>query len=103
MAQEDFFRAFGRSSIDGHNLIHDSEQGIERRLNGVTPVDCDVAMQNFLEHLGIRHESLPITDDFFQRSLRVNLVRMGRSDEIHRNVRIHQNHGWESALYPLSI
>jgi hypothetical protein len=30
-------------------------------------------------------------------------VRMGRSDEIHRNVRIHQNHGWESALYPLSI
>lgn len=44
MAQNDFFRPFCGSLINGENLIHDSEQGIECRLNGVTPVYCNVSV-----------------------------------------------------------
>jgi hypothetical protein len=35
--------------------------------------------------------------------LRVALVWMGRTHEIHRNVRVNQNHGCSSVTYPFSI
>jgi len=49
----DFLGAFCRNRIDRINLVHDSKQGIERRLDGVTAVYRDVAVQNFLQYLGV--------------------------------------------------
>lgn len=36
--------------IDGKDLIDDMEQSIERRLNRITTVDRNVAVQNLFKH-----------------------------------------------------
>jgi hypothetical protein len=73
-------------AINRKDLIDDTEQGVERRLDRVTAVDGDVAMQNLLEDLRVRHETLASRDRLFQESLCVGLVGVRRPHEIHRNV-----------------
>ncbi len=103
MSQHDLFSAFGGGLIDCQNLIHDPEQDVKRRLNGIAAIDSDVPANNFLQDFGIRHQSLPLADQPFKQSLSIALVRMRRADEIHGDIRVHQNHGWPPAPYPLSI
>jgi len=89
--------------IHGQHLVGNSEQSVERRLDGVPTIDSDVAVQYLLQDLGIRNQALSIADQLFEQSLRVGLVRMRRANEIHWNVRIDQNHGRVPTPYPLSI
>jgi hypothetical protein len=46
---------------------------------------------------------LAVADQLLQPLLRVALVGMRRAHEIHRNVRVDQNHGCGPGRYPLSI
>jgi hypothetical protein len=39
----------------------------------------------------------------FEQSLRVALVDVRRADEIHRDIRIDENHGRAPESYPISI
>jgi len=89
--------------IDGQDLVNDAEQGVEGWLDGVTAVDGDVAVQDLLQHFGVGHQALAVADQFFEQSLRVAFVGMGRADEVHRDIRVDQNHGFTPVPYPFSI
>ena len=75
--EDDLFCTLHRPIVDRKHLVDNTEKRIERRLNCLTTIDGNVAMQNLLENLSIRHEPLPITDELLQKSLGVSLVGMG--------------------------
>jgi len=78
--------------VDGQYLIDDTKQRIKCWLNGVAAVEGNVAMQDFLEYLGIGDQALALAEQFFHPALRVDLMRMRPAYEVHRNIGIDQDH-----------
>lgn len=76
----------------GNTSSNQVGQQVERRLNCVASVDGYVAMNNLLEHLGVGNESIAPERDALEESLCINLVWVSRTDEIHRHVRVDENH-----------
>jgi hypothetical protein len=74
MSEDNLFGTLGSGSRNIKHLVDDPEQSVECRLDGVAPVDGDVAMQDLLQHLGIGDEALAVIDQLFEQSLRVALV-----------------------------
>jgi len=103
IAQHDFLRSFCRGLINRKHLVDHAKQSVKRRLDGIAPVNGDVAVQDLLKHLGIRNEALPVSHQSLQQSLGVSFVGMRRADEVHRDVGIHKNHECGPAPYPISI
>lgn len=62
---DNFLGARSRGHIDGENLIRDSEHGVEGGLDRVAAVDSYVAVQDFLEHLGVRDQTRTIAGQLF--------------------------------------
>ena len=77
--------------IDRQHLIRDAQQSIKRWLNRVAAVDRNIAMKNFLQHLGVGHQALAVADEFLQQALGIDLVRMRRAHQVHGDVGINQN------------
>ena len=75
--------------------IDDSEQSVERRLNSVLTFDCRVAVQNLLQYLGIGNEAPALSNAAFEQPLGIDLVRMGRAHQVHRDVGVDQDQGPE--------
>jgi hypothetical protein len=98
MAQDNLFRSLHRDPIDRQHLIDDAKYSIESRLDGVAAFNGNIAVQDLLQDLGIRDETLTFADELFEPSLCVRLMGVRRPDKIHRDVRIHQNHGWGPLL-----
>ena len=78
----------------GKDFVSDIQDHPERRCDRFPAVDRRIAMQNFLKHLGIRHQPFAIDDETLQQYLGIGLVRVRRSDQIHRHIRIDENHDW---------
>src|SRR5260221_5627066 len=97
------FRALGCGPADGEHFIGDAEYSVECGLDGIAPVYRHIAVQDLLQDFGIRNQALPVADQIFQQTLRVGLVRMGRANKVHRDIRVDQNQGCMPAPYPLSI
>ena len=95
--QHNIFGALDRNPIHGQDLIDHAKQGIECRLNGIEPVNRNVAVQDFLQDFRIRYEPLALADQFFKQSLRVSLVKMWSAYQIHGDIRVDQNHGFVPA------
>jgi hypothetical protein len=93
VAHDNFLRAFRRGPINGQHLIGNAEQSVERRLDGIAAVYGDIAMQDFLQDLGIGNQALPVGDQVFEQSLRVGLVRMRCANELHGDIGVDQNQG----------
>jgi hypothetical protein len=91
--EDNLFRTLHHHLIDWQDLIHNMHQSVEGWLNRVTPLDGNLAMQDFLKHFGVRHQSSTIQYDFLEQVLGVCFVAVRRAYKIHRNVRIDQNHG----------
>jgi hypothetical protein len=70
------FRALCDGPINSQHLIRDADQSVERGLDCVAAVDSDVAVQDFLENLGVRNQALALADRLFEQSSRVALVGM---------------------------
>jgi hypothetical protein len=51
-------------------------------------------MQDLLQDLGIGDQTVPLDHQTLELPQRVVLVGMGLTDQIHRHVRIDENHGW---------
>jgi len=103
MSQDNLLGTLGGGPRDVKHLIDDAQQSVKRRLDGVPAVDGDIPMQDLLQDLGVGDEALAVSDQLFQQSLCVTLVGMRRAHEIHRDVRINQNHGCALDRYPISI
>ena len=101
--QHDLFRTLGDGPIHSQHLVHNAEQSVEGRLDCVAAVNSDVAVQDFLENLGVRNQALSLADHLFEQSPRIALVVMRSANQIHRNIGIDQNHGCAPVPYPLSI
>src|SRR6266849_10059551 len=108
ISQDNPLRTFDNCLTDSQHLIDDAEQGIKRRLDSIAAVDCDVAVQYLLQHFGVRNQTLALADNLFEQPQRIALVRMGRADQVHRDVGVDENHsgasdGGTSVRYPSSI
>ena len=103
MPEDNLLGTFRDGPVNRQHLIDNAKQSVKGRLDGVAAVDRDVTVQDFLEHLRVSNQPLAITDQLLQQVLSVALVSMSRTDEVHRNVRVHQDHCCEPIPYPLSI
>ena len=93
ISQDNLFCTFYDVPVYTQHLVHDTKQSVKRRLDGVAAVYGHVAVQDLLKNFGIREQGRPLTHCFFEQSSRVALARMGSADQIHRNIRVDQNHG----------
>jgi hypothetical protein len=55
-------------------------------------------MKDLLQHLGIGHQPSALGNETLQEALRVGLVRVGGSHEIHRDIGIDKDHGRPAAM-----
>ncbi len=89
--QHDLLGPLHRPAIDWQHLIRDAQQRIKRWLNRVAALDGNIAMKNFLQHLGVGHQALAVADEFLQQPLGIDFVRMRRAHQVHGDVGIYQN------------
>lgn len=81
------------SPVDRQHLIHDAVKDIESRLDGFATSDGSVAMKNLLVHLGTGHQSDLTGDLPFEGTLRVHPHPVVRSDQVHRDIGVDEDHG----------
>mgnify|MGYP007034356044 CR=1 FL=1 len=92
-AKEEGFGPFHLGELDGENVVDDPAERVERRLDRVAPVEVAVATENLLKHLGAGDQLLAIGDGPLEEPLGVDLVGVGRPDQVHRDVRVDEDHG----------
>ncbi len=92
-AKDDLPGSFDYRSIHREYLIDNSQQRIKCRLNGIPPRDGNVAVEDFLQRFSVSDEPLTVTHQFLQPAPCIGLVRMGRADQIHGNIRVDKGHG----------
>src|SRR5579859_2184399 len=93
MAEDNLLCPLRSPQINREHLVDNSQDGIESRLDRVATINDYVAMQDLLKDFHIRDETLAFTDQLFQQPLCICFVRMRRADEVHGNIRVHEDHG----------
>jgi hypothetical protein len=78
--------------LDRMDYVDHAGECVEGGLDGFASVDGGVAVQDLLEHLGVRYQPPFVTDRALQQTLRVALVGMGSSDQVHGDVGVDQDH-----------
>jgi hypothetical protein len=96
ITQHDSLCPFEVGQLNREDLIDDSQECIEGRLDRVAAVDGDVPVKDLLERFDVRNETLSFGKAPFQDLLSITLVRVRRPHEVHRNVRIDEDHRGES-------
>jgi hypothetical protein len=66
VAYDNFPRTLCNSQINRKSLLGDAEQSVKRGLDGITPINRCVTVQNLLQGLGIAKEALAFTDQSLQ-------------------------------------
>ena len=74
--------------LDAEHIVDHVQDHLECRPYGFPASDCRIPMKDFLQNFRIGNQALSGGYQAFQNHLRLGLVRMRRSDEIHRNVGI---------------
>jgi len=92
MPEHDRLGAIDGAEIDREDLVDNTQEGIERRLDGIAAVDRHVPMQNFLEHFRVRHQSLAIGDGVLENSLGIDFPSVRAADKVHRDVGVDEDH-----------
>jgi len=92
MAQEHGPSAIDGFEIDREHFVHHTKERVESRLDGVSPFDRRVPVQDFLQNLGIRNQTLLIGDAALENLLSVALVRVRRTHEVHGDVGVNEDH-----------
>ena len=77
--------SIGRTSSD------DIQYELEGRPDRFSFVDRSVPMDNLLQHLGVSHKPLPRCNQALQEKLRLGLVRVRRTNQVHRNVGVDED------------
>jgi len=70
------------------DIIHNVQKQLECRPNGFPLAYGGIPMQDLLKHFGVGYETLSRRDQAFQEKLRFGLVRVRRTDEVHRDIGI---------------
>jgi len=72
--------------LDGKNVIHNIQYELEGRPDRFSFLDRGVPMNNLQQHLGVGYKPLSRCDQALQEELRLGLVRVRRTNQVHRNV-----------------
>ncbi len=91
-SQHDSLGALDVGQLDRKDLVHDLQKRVEGGLDRVTPIDRDVAVKDLLKHLDVRDEALCFGETPLEHLLRVPLVGVRRAHEVHRDVRVEEDH-----------
>jgi hypothetical protein len=78
--------------LHGEDFVGNPQKRVEGGLNRVAPVDGDVAVKNLLEHLDVGDEALSLREEPLQHLLCVPLVGVRCPHQVHRNVRVEEDH-----------
>ena len=57
-SEDNLLRTLSVTPFDRKYFVDDAENRVERRLNRIAPMDRNVTMDNFLQHLGVRDKAL---------------------------------------------
>ena len=90
--EDDFLGSFEVGQFGGEDFVGDAQERVEGGLDRVTPIDGDIPVQDLLECLDVRNKTLSFGKTPFQDLLSVPLVRVRRPHEVHRDVRIEEDH-----------
>ncbi len=72
--------------LDRKNVVHDIQDELEGRPDRFSSVDRSVPMDNLLQHFCVNHKTLSRCNQALQEKLRLGLVRVRRTNQVHRNV-----------------
>ena len=64
------------SFLDRHHFVNDFQDSLKRRSNDFALIDSRIAVQYFLQHLGVRNQTLTRCDQALQYKLCLCLMRM---------------------------
>ena len=81
-----------RPHVDRVDDVHDREQGVEGGIDLIPALDRRVSMEDLLENFGVRAERLTGGDGFLEGAPGGILVEVRGPDEVHRDVRIDEDH-----------
>jgi len=93
LTQHDPLGSLDNRLIHREYFIDDSQQCIERRLDRIRTMNGRIAVEYFLEHFGVGHQSLSSVHQFLEPAPGIGFVRMGGAHQIHGNVGINKGHG----------
>ena len=97
VAKEDVLACLRVIEVDGQDAVDHAEQQVECGLDGLAAPDGRVAVADLLEHFGVGQQHLSRRDGAFEQALRIQLVRVGGADEVHRDVGVEQDHSGAGA------
>ena len=80
------------AEVPGQHLVDDTEQGVEGGLNRRSTVDGRIAVQNLLQDLDVGDKPFAPRNQSLEGTLRIDLVPVGSADEVHRHVRVDEDH-----------
>ena len=89
--RQDDFRPFSVCERDREDLFDRTQDRVEGGLDGIPAIEGDIPVEDFLENLGISDQSLAGAEGRFQQLTRPCLVRMGGTDQVHRNIRVDED------------
>ena len=95
--QNDGLGSIDDRAVHREYLVDDAEQDVEGWLDRIAAPYRDIAMKDLLQHLGIGHQPSALGNEPLQQALRVGLVGVGGSHEIHRDIGIDKDHGRSAA------
>ena len=89
--EHDRLRALDDRKIDRKDLVRYRKENVEGGLDRIPSVDRDEPVEDLLKDFGVRDQPLLLRDAPLEKPLGILLVRMGRSDEVHGDVRIDED------------
>jgi hypothetical protein len=89
--QDDLLGTLEVLGVQGKELVDDSHQDIEGGLDGVTPIDRCVTVEDLLQNLDITDKTFVGIERLIQNFPRANFVGMRSPYEVHGDVGVDEN------------
>jgi len=96
VADDDVPSTFDDLEIHRQHIIDDLEQYFEARLDGIAAIDGNKTVKDLLHDIGIGDEPALLGDGSFEQTASIDLVRMLRTHQVHRNIGVDQDHSLSS-------
>src|SRR5271154_6642155 len=89
--------------LDREHLLDDAPQNLEGGLDPVMSIRRGVAIEELLEDLAARNHLSMLTSEALERELRIELARMWTPYEVHRDIRVDEDHASSVLARPASM
>src|SRR5206468_9088737 len=94
--------AFNVRALDGVNSFDDRQQYFKCGSNVLAPINGGIPVKDLLKNLRVRDQRSFFGHKSFEKPAGIGFMRMRSADQIHRNVRVDEDHRCRPR-YPASI